>query len=188
MLTRAPPPPTPPTLLQGEAALSACLQVEAQLRALVTQAPPPPSPPSLLQGEAALSACLQEEAHLRALVRQLEDDLLRSSGVNSAAADAPASSSSSLPVDVHPPGTPDSGNEAPPGGAVDAGGGASGGLLEIVVGQRDRFRQRALQLEEEKGECEVVGVVFRWLGSSSWRRRGVSDRWLEVFSGWCHSG
>ena len=149
----------------------------------------PPSPPLLLQGEAALSASLQEETHLRALVRQLEDDLLRSSGVNSMTADAPASSSS-LPADVvHPPGTPDSGNEAPPavGAAVDAGG-ASGGLLEIVVGQRDRFRQRALQLEEEKGECEVVGVVFRWLGSSSWRRRGVSDRWLEVFSGWCHSG
>ena len=141
------------------------------------------------QGEAALSASLQEEARLRALVRQLEDDLLRSSGVNSMTADAPASSSL-LPVDVHPPGTPDSGNEAPSAGgaAVDAAGGASGGLLEIVVGQRDRFRQRALQLEEEKGECEVVGVVFRWLGSSSWRRRGVSDRWLEVFSGWCHSG
>ena len=127
----------------------------------MTQTPVPPLPPPLLQGEAALSASLQEEAHLKALVRQLEDDLLRSSGVNSVSADAPAPSSSSLPADVHPPGTPDSGNEAPSAGgaAVDAAGGASGGLLEIVVGQRDRFRQRALQLEEEKGECEVVGVV-----------------------------
>ena len=109
------------------------------------------------QGEAALSASLQEEARLRALVRQLEDDLLRSSGVNSMTADVPAPSSS-LPADVHPPGTPDSGNEAPSaGGGAGEAGGASGGLLEIVVGQRDRFRQRALQLEEEKGERWVVG-------------------------------
>ncbi len=40
------------------------------------------------------------------------------------------------------------------GGGGGGGGGADGGggLLEIVVSQRDRFRQRMLQLEEEKGE------------------------------------
>lgn len=49
------------------------------------------------------------------------------------------------------PGTPDpSGHTSPSEGALlDSG---AGGLLEIVVSQRDRFRQRAVQLEEEKGE------------------------------------
>ncbi len=33
----------------------------------------------------------------------------------------------------------------------DASGGTSGSLLDIVVHQRDRFRQRAAQLEDEQG-------------------------------------
>ena len=53
------------------------------------------------------------------------------------------------------PGTPDpSGHSSHSEGALlDSG---AGGLLEIVVSQRDRFRQRAVQLEEEKGEANCM--------------------------------
>lgn len=65
------------------------------------------------------------------------------------------------------PGTPDP-HSTPPldgtlGTAAVAGGEgvqAAGGLLEIVVSQRDRFRQRAMQLEEEKGEREPHGEIW----------------------------
>jgi hypothetical protein len=39
---------------------------------------------------------------------------------------------------------------APP--TPDSSGGGSGALLDIVVHQRDRFRQRVAQLEDEKSE------------------------------------
>ncbi len=46
------------------------------------------------------------------------------------------------------------GPEGSGGGKGGGGGGpGGGGLLEIVVSQRDRFRQRATQLEEEKGQA-----------------------------------
>ena len=64
------------------------------------------------------------------------------------------------------PGTPDPHSAPPADGTIESavaagggegGGGAAGGLLEIVVSQRDRFRQRAMQLEEEKGARAMIG-------------------------------
>jgi homeobox protein cut-like len=70
-------------------------------------------------------------------------------------------SDNSSTVDMLPqmPGTPDPGREA--GHELSGGGGGAegrsldagaGGLLEIVVSQRDRFRQRVMALEVEKGK------------------------------------
>lgn len=68
-----------------------------------------------------------------------------------------SSVSSAVLPDVPPPmpGTPDPSDHPSPsdGAMLDSG---AGGLLEIVVSQRDRFRQRAQQLEEDKG----VGHIY----------------------------
>lgn len=67
------------------------------------------------------------------------------------------------------PSTPDSGGE----------GGGGGALLDIVVSQRDRFRQRVLQLEEEKGGWGWGAGILKWVGvwegwqrGWGWPRRG----------------
>jgi homeobox protein cut-like len=58
---------------------------------------------------------------------------------------------------------------APP--TPDSSGGGSGALLDIVVHQRDRFRQRVAQLEDEKSEWvrkRVGRVSNRWKRDTAW--------------------
>ncbi|GAX75276.1 hypothetical protein CEUSTIGMA_g2721.t1 [Chlamydomonas eustigma] len=109
-----------------------------------------------------LKLALDEISRLSGFVKQLEDDLTRSSGVKNSGPAATQLLPGSTSLDMIPPqmpGTPDPGRE--PGHELPAGGGAAegssldadaGGLLEIVVSQRDRFRQRVMALEVEKGQ------------------------------------
>lgn len=103
---------------------------------------------------------------LKALVERLESDLLLAAGSGPAGAGAGCEPPPR-------PDTPDNGASEPEassrGSAAEGGGaGASthgdGGLLGIVVNQRDRFRGRCAQLEEEKGALEKeAGKVRRQL-------------------------
>jgi len=107
-------------------------------------------------------AAYEDELKLRqVLIKQLEEDLMRSSSGVAAgaaaaavagavgAAGAAAVAGSSLlkqgSSELLMPGTPD----AADGGSLDS---QAASMLDIVVSQRDRFRQRVTQLEEEKGK------------------------------------
>ncbi|KAG1678378.1 hypothetical protein FOA52_015144 [Chlamydomonas sp. UWO 241] len=110
-----------------------------------------------------------EAARLAALVERLEGDLLTAAG---------AGTRRPLPSDPPPrPATPynnsgapesdgasgtgangaegatraDAGDDAAASGGDGGSGGGGGGLFDIVVSQRDRFRSRCAQLEDEKG-------------------------------------
>ncbi len=87
----------------------------------------------------------------------------------------------------------------------DPSGAGGGGLLEIVVSQRDRFRQRMAQLEEEKGAAGGAGEAWLSLGGSACGASGcrlalrgvcaVAARegsggllWLGALDGMCGDG